>query len=546
MKKAGRPLISVVLVNWNGKEHLDECLGSLQKQRSPKGGFEIILVDNASTDGSVEFVERAYPAVRVIRNKANKGFAEGCNIGARASGAEFVAFMNTDMRAGESWLEELHAPFLRGDNGLACTVSKSLSWDGKGLDFPGKHTSILGMNVPFRPWTCDKKDYSDEDYLLWGSGGNMLVRREVFLRSGGFDKDYFMYHEDVDFGWRLWVMGYKVLYAPRALVHHKVGGSIAKATGKAGGRQYQYFLLERNTLMTLMKNLDDDNLARALPIVLLQLARKFLVYAGIDWKAFGDRGTRHPAAYDMSPEVMTPIAAAASIADMMPSLAKKRAFVQSRRKRPDAEVFALMDVPLSHFFDYLPGEAKSGREMVRFFGLGRKSSLFRLDAEAAIAGARKGHPDGIKCLLALVDSAPEEVRARFGKTAKALEKETGQTLEQLSISVRLISALGSRLLAGAVPGAPIPPTCKDAGKLLKRTAAGEMAILRERVKSLGAEVGEVKARRKEAEEARAKQVAHLERQLEDARAKLEEIRVQKGFRLLRKVRLIRDPVARTE
>lgn len=265
------PSVSVLVLNYNSLAHLEANLDSLLALDYPAGKLEIILVDNASTDGSVAWVAEAYPQIRIVRNGQNLGFAEGNNAGARAAQGEWVAILNPDVRVRSDWLRELVRP-TRSDPAVASVASKMLNWDGSAVDFGG--AAINFMSWGNQPGIGDPNlaRYDEAGPLLFPCGGAMLIRRDPFLEVGGFDPDYFAYFEDVDLGWRLWLLGHKVVYAPQAVVYHRHHGSWESVADAK-----RWVLAERNTLYTVCKNYDDDNLTRILPAtLLLTLQRAFL------------------------------------------------------------------------------------------------------------------------------------------------------------------------------------------------------------------------------------------------------------------------------
>src|SRR3990170_4091559 len=271
------PYVSILVLNYNGREHLAACLDSLAQLDYPLDRREVLLVDNGSTDGSPAWVRDQFPQVNVVELGQNYGFAEGNNRGAAAARGEVVAFLNSDTRVDARWLRELVEPLTGADRTLAATASKMLDWEGRAVDFP-VYATLLGMPYASREARRYRRpdDYDISHEVLFASGGAMAIRRAVFLEAGGFDSDFFMYHEDVDLGWRLWLQGYRVVYVPTALVYHKLEGS------SAGDRTRLYFLNERNALFTVIKNVGDAWIVRLLPLLLLWLVERVGGYMGID------------------------------------------------------------------------------------------------------------------------------------------------------------------------------------------------------------------------------------------------------------------------
>jgi GT2 family glycosyltransferase len=190
---ADLPSATIVIPNYNGVHHLDDCLASLRALRYDGSHCEVLLVDNASTDGSAEWTRTHYPEVRVVEAGENLGFAGACNLGARESTCAIVAFLNNDMRVDEAWLTELTNPF-DGQRDVVATGGKILSWNGKAIDFVGGQVNFYGHGFqPLHGRPADDAAELTTRPALFACGGSMAARRELFLRSGGFDEDYFAF-----------------------------------------------------------------------------------------------------------------------------------------------------------------------------------------------------------------------------------------------------------------------------------------------------------------------------------------------------------------
>lgn len=277
------PFISIIVLNYNSLAHLRDNLDSLLTLAYPIDHLEILLVDNASTDDSIKWVTAHYPVVRIIENGANLGYAGGNNAGVQAARGEWVVILNPDMRVEPDWLAELVRP-LPQDPTIACVAAKVLSWDGQTIDFADAAINFMGWGCQPGYGSRHLADYNSSKPLLFANGGAMLVKRDFFLALGGFDADYFAYYEDVDLGWRLWLSGHRVVFAPKAIVYHRHHGSWQHVNAAK-----KWVLSERNTLFTIIKNFDDDNLARVLPAALLLLAQRAYLDILPD-PAFFDRG----------------------------------------------------------------------------------------------------------------------------------------------------------------------------------------------------------------------------------------------------------------
>ena len=362
------PEISVVVLNYNGLEYLGPCFASLQELEYPADKLELMLVDNNSSDRSVEFVEAQFPTVRVVRHPENYGYGKGNNLGAKEASGQLVAFLNPDMRVDRPWLIELVQPLLHASD-VICAASKILTWDGQQTDYAGLILSFYGYSH-HEGWRKPATGYDQEKLVLAPCGGAMLVDREIFLDSGGFDGDYFAFYEDLDLGWRLWLMGYKVAYAPRAIAYH-----VHHGLWKEVPDEKRLTISHRNAFSTIVKNYDDENLSRILPVALLLYLRRALVMAGVDPSPFRvETQAVAPRLYEDLPLADVPLpsprqqvqtgpsvrvaaqtvsllVAADDLLRNLDTLMQKRQAVQRRRRRSDQEIFKLFVNPLE--LDYL-------------------------------------------------------------------------------------------------------------------------------------------------------------------------------------------------
>ena len=335
------PTVTVVLVNYNGKDYLERCLGSLRAQDYPAKRIEVVFIDNNSSDGSVEYVREAFPEVRVVINDSNTGFSPAVNQGAQLGSGRYVALLNNDAEADPRWLIEA-IRVLEMEDRVACVASKILRDDRKTIDYAGGQMAFYGHGFAKDNKELDTAEEEANRPTLFASGGAMVVRRDVFLDTGAFDESYFAFFEDVDFGWRLWVLGYEVVYVPRSKVYHRHHGTIERF-----GYPRERYLLERNALSSVFKNYSDEMLARVLPGTLtLALLR-----------GLADSDTALPD-YRIG-EDATPISSAevsaltgahlAAIRDWglaMGQLGSKRYAIQTNRKRDDREIMRLFERPL--------------------------------------------------------------------------------------------------------------------------------------------------------------------------------------------------------
>ncbi len=245
------PRVSILILNHNGLEWLPKCLSSVTETDYPS--FDAYLVDNGSTDGSVDYVRRSFPRVRLILNGQNFGFAEGYNRAIEKVSADYLVLLNNDTEVlNPGWLRCL-VDKASSDPKIGSVACKMVSFeDHSRLD------SVGGMGIPF--WRgfvdigrdeLDQGQYDHEGFEPFAfCGGAALIRRNIFLFVGSFDGKFFLYVEDADLSWRLRLLGYRVGFAPQAQVaHYFSGSSMAKETD---ARKVYY--CHRNLLRAILKN----------------------------------------------------------------------------------------------------------------------------------------------------------------------------------------------------------------------------------------------------------------------------------------------------
>ena len=237
--------VSVIVVNWNRRELLRACLKSLTKQT--QSGFEIIVVENGSDDGSVEMMEAEFPAVRIIRNRENRGFCAANNQGIQASDAEFIALLNNDAEAGPGWLAALVDAFEgRADFGMA--ASKILVWENpQKIDKAAHLIYPDGQNRGRGSGETDAGQYDRLEEALWPDGCAAMYRRKMLDAIGGFDEDLFAYADDAELGLRARIAGWRCIYVPSAVVRHHRGATLGLGSGR------RLVLIERNRLLLAAK-----------------------------------------------------------------------------------------------------------------------------------------------------------------------------------------------------------------------------------------------------------------------------------------------------
>jgi GT2 family glycosyltransferase len=270
MKRRKTPSVCVIIPNWNGVAYLPGCLESLRTQTY--SGFRTVVVDNASSDGSLALIESKFPQVTVIRLDENKGFGAAMNIGLREAHGEYVACLNNDTETDPDWLSELVACLQRHPRAAAVT-SKMLDLSERSLiDDCGDIMTLYFRAYPRGRGEEDVGQYDEEEQVFGASGGASLWRNEVVQELGYFDGDLFAYYEDVDLSFRANLAGYECWYAPKAVVYHAGGG-----TSRREASEFAYYHAVRNRWSMIVKNGPASLLWRSSPRIffaeLLSLAK---------------------------------------------------------------------------------------------------------------------------------------------------------------------------------------------------------------------------------------------------------------------------------
>jgi len=250
-------MISVVVLNYNGQRYLNDCLSSLAAQTFCD--FEVIVVDNASTDGSVEHIKANFPWVRLVINKENRGFAGGTNSGIRAAEGELILTFNNDARADSRLLEHLQEPM--ADSKVGVCAAKMLLADGR-INSTGICLSRSGAAWDRGMFEQDLGQYDAEEEVFGACAGAALYRKEMLDEIGLFDEDFFLYMEDVDLAFRGRLAGWGCIYVPEAVVYHNHGGT----TG--AGSDLSVYYGNRNVIWYAIKDFPARLLITSLPFII--------------------------------------------------------------------------------------------------------------------------------------------------------------------------------------------------------------------------------------------------------------------------------------
>jgi GT2 family glycosyltransferase len=239
--------VSVIILNYNGREYIEECLDSVLRQTYRDR--EVIVVDNGSTDGSLEVIKEKFVGkIKLIENKNNLGFAEGNNIGISSATGTYIALLNNDAVADATWLDELVGAAQRSDSTFGMWASKIFFYDNrKIIDTAGHLIYPDGLNRGRGKGETDTGQYDKEEEVFFPSGCAALYSKRMLDQIGLFDPDFFAYGDDTDVGLKARIAGWKCLYVPTAIVYHRSSATAGRySTLKA-------YLVERNRVWILIK-----------------------------------------------------------------------------------------------------------------------------------------------------------------------------------------------------------------------------------------------------------------------------------------------------
>ena len=324
-------LITVVVVNWNRRDLLRACLHSLASQTYPN--FEVVIVDNGSTDGSCEMAEREFGSrlrLQFVRNTENLGFCAANNQGILQAAGKVVALLNNDAEAHPQWLEKLTTAFTDEHVGMA--ASKILVWeDPERIDKVGHLIYWDGQNRGRGSGERDRGQYDEVEEVLWPDGCAAMYRKSMLDEIGGFDEDFFAYADDAELGLRARIAGWKCLYVPQAIVRHHRGATLGVMSTR------RLLLIERNRVLLA---------AKLFPWRLLWLNGVYYLarLAAGAWAAMRGKGEagRFPGLKGKATVALTLLKADLAALQMMPKMFRKRKQVNRIRRLTSSQVIALM------------------------------------------------------------------------------------------------------------------------------------------------------------------------------------------------------------
>src|SRR3989344_2595255 len=264
-------LVSIIIVNWNGKNYLQKCLSSLNKITYYP--TEIIVVDQNSSDGSQRLVKRKYPKIKLIENKENTGYVGGNNLGVSEAKGKYILILNNDIEVEKNFLEPLVRAFEKESKlGVAQPKAVNLREKGK-LDGGGSFFTMTGFLYHKGYMDKASKPEYNKRYPVYSvKGAYMMTRSELWNKLGGLDPDFFIYFEESDYCGRVWLSGHTVEYIPESIVYHWGGGDTERDWKKRFATvQYRIY---KNRICSYLKNLSLPYLLIVIPIHI------FLIFGG--------------------------------------------------------------------------------------------------------------------------------------------------------------------------------------------------------------------------------------------------------------------------
>ncbi len=270
--------VAIIIVNYNGKEYLPDCLGSLSDLDYPADSYKIFFVDNNSTDNSVNYVKNNFPEVEIIENQENLGFAQGNNLAmkkALAQDFDYISLINQDTISEPDFLKRLLAVAEKEEKIAAVQPRLMLYPEKDKVNSLGNSIHFLGFGFSSGGYQEFKGELEPKE-ITYASGAAVLIKSQILKEIGLFDPDFFMYHEDLDLGWRMRMAGYKIMLAPDAVVYHKY--EFSKSIKK-------YYYMERNRFICILENYKWPTIALITPACLLMELGLFifLIKSGF-WK----------------------------------------------------------------------------------------------------------------------------------------------------------------------------------------------------------------------------------------------------------------------
>jgi GT2 family glycosyltransferase len=250
-------------LNYNGKKYLKDCLDSLLRSSYPN--YEIIVIDNNSSDDSVAFIAQNYEQLKLIRMERNEGYSRAYNLAFKHAKGKYFVLLNFDVITDHNWLTPL-VQAAEKDSNIAALQPKLLSTIDKGyFEYAGASGGYIDKyGYPFLRgrifYTIEKDNgqYNSEADVFWTSGAALFIRSQVLIKSGSLDEDFFLHMEEIDLCWRLNLLGYRLKVIPESIIFHHVGASLPQ------GSFMKYYWNHRNNIIMLIKNLERKKILKTL------------------------------------------------------------------------------------------------------------------------------------------------------------------------------------------------------------------------------------------------------------------------------------------
>ncbi|MCP8307170.1 MAG: glycosyltransferase family 2 protein [archaeon] len=333
------PKVSVIIVNHNDGAYLQGCLQSVFNNDYPL--FEVILVDNGSTDNSLELVKQFLPQearLKIVPLKKNYGFAMGNNIGVAncSNESELLVFLNADTIVDKRWLIELIRAM--EDEAVGVAAPKILSMSRPNiLDCAGCLIDELGYPIERRRGLPDSGLFDNSKEILYAKGASLMVRKKLFKLLRGFDDSFFIYYEETDLCWKIWLMGLKVVYTPKSVIYHDYERAFKRKADNPKKDGKVAYLMERNRLMTMTQNMEASTLLKCLPLAFAVLMGSMVI----------DIFRKKPSCFKAK------FYASCSIVQNLPQIIRKRRFVQRVLRRiDDKDLFSRSIIRRHRFLCY--------------------------------------------------------------------------------------------------------------------------------------------------------------------------------------------------
>lgn len=326
------PLVSVVIPNWNGKKYLRDCIVSLREQTY--NNLEIIVVDNASTDDSVEYLQKSFPEIKVIKHSKNFGFGAANNTGIRAAQGKYIMMLNNDTRLEPKCIGELKKSIDKDEKFGACASKILLEYENNLVDVAGIVVCLDGLSIGRGRLESGDK-FNEEEEVFFASDCACLYRKEMLddigLINEIYDEDFFAYADETDMGWRAQLAGWKCIYNPEAVVYHLHSASSSSYS------PLKAFLVERNRIWVAVKNFPISFLILGIFYTILRYFYQAL--GALTGKGAAGRFTKEANKFKL---INILIRANVSAFLGLPKMLKKRREIMKKKRISNRELYTLL------------------------------------------------------------------------------------------------------------------------------------------------------------------------------------------------------------